>query len=182
MKRTPHQNGFALLLTLIVVSVVLAIGLSLLNITLKQFTLSSTARDSEIAFHAANSGLECMQYYRGTAADSYLAGGSVTATCGGISDAPSRSSASAGGGTVRHFEYSFDGFGTDDQCVETSMYLLDMRSSGTGVTNYSVNEGLEYLSCAAGVVCTTIFSRGYNRACDSLDSIRTVQRELTIQF
>ncbi len=50
--------GFALLLTMIVVAVTLAVGLSLLNITLKQFTLSSTSRDSEIAFHAADSGLE----------------------------------------------------------------------------------------------------------------------------
>lgn len=180
MKRA--EGGFALLLTLIVVAVTLAIGLSLLNITLKQFTLSSTARDSEVAFHVSNSGLECMQAYRASAADTYLAGGSVSANCGEISDAPTRTSRSAGGGTVHHYEYEFEDFGSGDVCVETSMYIVDMRASTSGLTNYAVNEGLEDIDCAAGVVCTTIFSRGYNRNCGDLSSIRTVQRELTVQF
>lgn len=179
-----HQRcgGFALLFTMIVVSVLLAIGLTLLNITVKQFTLSSTARESEVAFHAANTGLECMHYYRNTNATDYFAGGSVEVSCGGVSGTPTVSSDAASGGTVYHYEYAFNGVGTAGVYVETSMYVLDMRESDSGVTNYPINEGIESADCGAGVVCTVITSRGHNRSQSQLDSIRTVQRELTIEF
>lgn len=179
-----NQSGFALLLTLVVVSVVLAIGLSLLNITLKQFTLSSTARDSEIAFHAANTGLECMQFHRkvpSTRTDLLNGGSAPTLQCAGVNPTSK---------TTNHVTYSSSRYVYNYQykhtvgntCIETSMYLLDMSNSSSGLSNYAVNEGLETLSCSAGLVCTTIFSRGYNRSCNDLNSIRVVQRELTIQF
>lgn len=178
-----NEKGFALLLTLIVVAVTLAIGLSLLNITLKQFTLASTARDSEIAFHASDSALECLQARRKLLPSYYLDGTAVSAYCGGVTSPSTVTTASAGGGTVRKFAYEFSNFGAANVCVDASMYVLDMRSSSTGVTNYGIsNEGLESLDCSEGVVCTVIFSRGYNRNCSDLDSIRAVQRELTVQF
>jgi hypothetical protein len=189
METKTRERGLALLITLILVSVVLAIGLSLLNITLKQFTLSSTARDSEIAFHAANTGLECMQFYR--ADDAYKTillnddgdpdTSAPSLACAGAS--PSSSGTShylnpADGQYVYNYTYQYT---IDNTCVETSMYLMDMRESDDELTR-TVNEGLDTISCDAGVVCTTIFSRGYNRPCGNLSSIRIVQRELTIQF
>ncbi|MFW6210467.1 MAG: hypothetical protein ACOC4E_03185, partial [Patescibacteria group bacterium] len=61
--RQPHAtSGFALLITLLVVGVVLAVGAVLLDLTIKQVQLSSTAKDSEIAFHAANAGMECARF------------------------------------------------------------------------------------------------------------------------
>ena len=187
-KRT-HENGLALLLSLIVVSVTLAVGLSLLNITLKQFTLSATARDSEMAFHAANTGLECMQYFREHDAwrtvllndDANPATAAPAFWC--AHKAPSYTG-------TRHYlntnrdQYVYNyvyRYSVNESCIETSMYLMDLRESSYPLTR-TVNEGLEQISCVSGVVCTTIFSRGYNRACSDLDSIRIVQRELTIQF
>lgn len=179
------EQGFALLLTLIVVSVVLAIGLSLLSITLKQFTLSSTARDSEMAIHAANSGLECMQYHRGrpaTRTDLLNGGAGPSLSCAGSSPIYSATDHYINAGANEYvynyiYRYNLDA----TTCVETSMYLIDARTSPDEVT-YEADEGLETLTCTNGVVCTTIFSRGFNRSCSSINSIRVVQRELTIQY
>ncbi|MEX0917627.1 MAG: pilus assembly PilX N-terminal domain-containing protein [Candidatus Paceibacterota bacterium] len=183
------QEGFALLITLIIVSVLLAVGLSLLNITLKQFTLSSTARESELAFHVANAGLECMQYHRTVPAtrtillneDGNPSADAPTLSCTGryqIYAASNHQNLSDSRVAYNYiYRYDIDG----EQCIEASMHLLDARESGSGITR-TVNEGFETISCPAGVLCTTIFSRGFNRGCSDLSSLRTVQREITIEF
>ena len=48
------QSGFALLMTLVVVSVIISIGVSVLDLSVKQVRLSTNAKESEAAFHAAN--------------------------------------------------------------------------------------------------------------------------------
>jgi Tfp pilus assembly protein PilX len=60
--RLRAPRGFTLLVALIFTSVVLAVGLALLDITYKQVILSSTARQSEYAFYAADSAMECALY------------------------------------------------------------------------------------------------------------------------
>lgn len=67
-KRAPRNTtgGFTLFYSVLVSSLLLAIGLAILNITLKEFTLSSGARDSETAFYAADSALECALYWDNT--------------------------------------------------------------------------------------------------------------------
>ncbi|MEN9614167.1 MAG: hypothetical protein RLZZ347_474 [Candidatus Parcubacteria bacterium] len=57
-----NQKGFALLFTVLVVSLLLAISLSISNITLRELVLSSATRDSHIAFYAADTALECALY------------------------------------------------------------------------------------------------------------------------
>ncbi len=63
MKRHIQRDGLALLITMLLMSVLLGISTSLLNVTLKQYQLSGIARSSEIAFHAANAGIECLSYH-----------------------------------------------------------------------------------------------------------------------
>ena len=57
------QRGFTLLITLILTAVILGVGLSLLDISLKQVTLASSARQSTYAFYNADSALECGLYW-----------------------------------------------------------------------------------------------------------------------
>jgi Tfp pilus assembly protein PilE len=59
----PPQRGFTLLIAVILSSVVLAIGLALLDISYKQLVLASVAKNSQYAFYAADSALECALYY-----------------------------------------------------------------------------------------------------------------------
>jgi Tfp pilus assembly protein PilX len=58
-----EKNGFTVLFAVIVSSLVLALGLGIVAITMKEVRLSGTGRDSQLAFYAADSGLECAEYY-----------------------------------------------------------------------------------------------------------------------
>jgi type II secretory pathway pseudopilin PulG len=57
------QKGFTLLFSTLVASLVLMIALAIANISLQQFSLSSAARESQLAFYLADTGIDCAQYY-----------------------------------------------------------------------------------------------------------------------
>lgn len=62
MQTTPHR-GFTLLIAIILASVALVVGLALADIAYKQVVLSSTARNSQVAFYRADSAMECALYW-----------------------------------------------------------------------------------------------------------------------
>jgi hypothetical protein len=57
------KKGFALLLSLIVTSILLVVGIGVSNIAFREIYLSSIGNQSEIAFYAAETGLECGLYW-----------------------------------------------------------------------------------------------------------------------
>jgi Tfp pilus assembly protein PilX len=59
------SGGYTLLFAMIVASIVLALGVSLLTISRKEFVLSSSATQSTNAFYAADSGIGCAEYWDG---------------------------------------------------------------------------------------------------------------------
>lgn len=83
MKNT--QKGFTLFIAVLVGSLMLAIGFSIFNLTFKELLLSASARDSQIAFYAADTGLECALYYDQDQAsfETTGPGGSISITCAG---------------------------------------------------------------------------------------------------
>lgn len=58
-----QQQGFTILFAVIISALVLSIGLSIANITLKQIKISSLGRESQVAFYGADSGSECVLYH-----------------------------------------------------------------------------------------------------------------------
>lgn len=56
-------RGFTLLVAIVFSSVVLSLALALLDIAYKQLVLSSTEKQSQIAFYIADSAIECTLYY-----------------------------------------------------------------------------------------------------------------------
>ncbi len=52
-----------MLFTVLIISIILALGLGIADTTYKQGILSSEARDSQLAFYQADSGVECGMYY-----------------------------------------------------------------------------------------------------------------------
>jgi Tfp pilus assembly protein PilE len=62
-KNIQKNKGYTLLFAVMVSSLVLAVGISILNISKKEFLLSSSARESITAFYAADSALECAVYH-----------------------------------------------------------------------------------------------------------------------
>jgi hypothetical protein len=57
------RSGFAMLFTVLVMTLILSMALGISNITFKQTILSSLAKDSQIAFYQADAGIECALYY-----------------------------------------------------------------------------------------------------------------------
>ncbi len=57
------QRGFTLLIAVILSTVVLTVGIALLDVAYKQVILASTAKESQAAFYNADSALECALYY-----------------------------------------------------------------------------------------------------------------------
>ena len=58
-----NMKGFVILFAVLLVSITLVIGLSLFNITFKQLVLSSVARDSQFAYFAADSAMDCARHW-----------------------------------------------------------------------------------------------------------------------
>ena len=57
------NRGFTLLIAIILSTVALVVGLALADVAYKQVVLSSTARNSQIAFYRADSAIECALYW-----------------------------------------------------------------------------------------------------------------------
>ena len=67
--------GFTLLYASMVSGLLLAIGAAILNITVKQITLSAAGRESQFAFYNADTGTECALYlYRSSKSEICPAG------------------------------------------------------------------------------------------------------------
>ncbi len=61
-KKINKNNGYALLFTIVVVSIMIAMASGISNSISKQIILSSTARDSQVAFYEADTAAECALY------------------------------------------------------------------------------------------------------------------------
>ncbi|MEK7622040.1 MAG: hypothetical protein AAB415_02565 [Patescibacteria group bacterium] len=61
--RSSNSRGFAILYAVLMVSIVLTISLTLLDISYKQLVLSSINKESKIAYYAAVSALSCVNYW-----------------------------------------------------------------------------------------------------------------------
>ncbi|NQV93418.1 pilus assembly PilX N-terminal domain-containing protein [Candidatus Kaiserbacteria bacterium] len=106
LSRTQNNKGFTLLVAVLVSGVLLAIGLAIFNITIKELLLSSSGRESQFAFYAADSGTECALYW------DQKGGGFSTSTASAIACNGS-SIADVGGvgyDTAMTFQFEVDGF------------------------------------------------------------------------
>jgi len=159
-----RERGVVLFIALVTASIVLAIGMSILHLTLKDFVLSSAVRESEMAFSAADAGMECALYWQQSVVARQaphtkgmfepLGGGSIR--CMGDARAFTNT---AGASTTFDVEW-----GTPKLCakVEVRRYV--------GSSN-----------CTVGT-CIAIVSRGYNRACSQLSGTRVIERALRAYF
>lgn len=60
MKHSSRQhNGFVILFTILISTIILMIGLGIFSIATRETVLSGTAREAQYAFYAADAGIEC---------------------------------------------------------------------------------------------------------------------------
>ncbi|MDP3958446.1 MAG: hypothetical protein Q8Q36_03230 [bacterium] len=104
---TPAR-GFILPFAVLLSGILLAIGLAVFNLILKQSILASSGRESQFAFYAADSGAECALFWDAkqgifpTSSDSALYGGA--ASCGGVSIMPFDSVVRTGSAATTTFD------------------------------------------------------------------------------
>lgn len=58
-----EPRGFTLLIAVVLTTVLVSVGLALFDVAYKQIVLTSAARQSQYAFYAADSGLECALFW-----------------------------------------------------------------------------------------------------------------------
>ena len=197
------QSGIALLMTIMVLSVVLSVTLAIVELSLKQLALSVDTRDSEIAFHAANAGLECARYTRRMASTTIEAGNAVRFNCFGLSPSLVAKTANASDGldiesgasegNVYRYQTNLSWSGTTNRCSSIDMVTIIMNANSTSNLVLTADNGdslgtifPEYpgskKTCAPGAVCTIVAVRGYNAPCNSLTNPGTLKRQVLLEF
>lgn len=147
-------RGFTLLIAVILSSVLVSVGLALLDISYKQVLLASTATQSQYAFYNADSALECALYwdqkYNAFDYTSPLAGSTIV--CGNL--------------TVTGYAVT-----TPSAGIKNTVFDVPCASSGTAGT-------VTVQKASTGE--TSIFASGYN-SCSSTD-VRRSERGLKASY
>ncbi len=200
-----EKNGFALVVSIVVASIVLAIGLTLLNITVKQLTLSSISRESEISFQVASAGLDCLRFWSYFNTEFFrepvtTPGSAPVIGCFGNSPMNYGNESmldpsvyTDGDSYTNAVDYQFEwGTGLGARCVEMEMYTMVASSSVDYEVDFSYSTGYDISDnigdaglkeCLAGNICTVVVTRGYNRGCSEIQtSLIAVEREITAEF
>ncbi len=186
------ESGFALLISLIVVGVVISIGLSVLDLTIKQVRLSTNAKESELAFHAANAGMECARYWRRASSSQMEVGDPISPECFNTSPDTNTIDATVptyvGDGESFLYSYEFTWGGASPRCTQINTVVASSSAIGVGVTTTNMTalipgypNGTDKF-CEPGARCSTISVRGYNRPCNTATGYGVVQREVLLQF
>lgn len=154
---TPSPRGFTLLIAVVLTSVLLSVGFALLDITYKQIVLSSTARQSHIAFYAADSAMECALYWDQQHNAFGYTGALPSVRCGAV-DIPVSSSVS---GQTR-----------------TSTFSIPC---GTGVSaQITVYKTTGSATCGSDASQSCIYASGFN-TCNASDP-RRIERGLKVFY
>lgn len=182
-KKTP-SSGFALLITLVIISVVISIGITLIDLTIKQLRLANSSKDSETSFHAANAGVECVRYWRIASSTAFEAGQAVPVSCFGV--ASSSVPRVINPGIYRHdLEISW-GPAAAPRCSEVILLTLtsDLVSSTTlnNIKTQIPGYPTDSKVCSPGGRCSIISVRGYNRTCGSKNELGSIQREVLLDL
>lgn len=164
MKTTHNQRkldgGYTLLFAVLVSSIVLGVALSILSISRRELLLSSNARESQFAFYAADSGLECASY-NDLVGNVFSGGSSPAITCKGVANISVSSNSINSDETV--YTYTFN-LPVDN--VDAGTALPQMCASVTVVKDVTVIRSLDAatgnLITTGTNVSTVIDSDGYN--------------------
>lgn len=195
MKRKTQQSGITLLITLLLMSVLLAISASLLNVTLKQFKLSSIAKDSEMAFQAAQSGLECAVFwdvqnlFDVDPNNVPVPEEDVVGCMGEVSADLESANDTVTSGERQLFRFQW---GNPEVCTEVDVFkysensTVDGNADGPDMSDELGTVNPVYCPesdpASTPIECTIIKSRGYNTSCNNLSNPRTVEREITQRY
>jgi uncharacterized protein (UPF0333 family) len=153
------NKGYTLLFAVLVSSIVLSVGISILTISKKEFLLSSSARESKSAFYAADSGLECAVFN--------LTAGNFSTTTGAVTNI----NCLGGSQSITVPSTDTANFKWDVSPLDTGggTFIFHVKTISTNACAVvSVHKYYAYDSDLGGLVpFTSIISKGYNLGWDS---------------
>ncbi len=197
------NKGFTLLFSVLIATLVVAISATIISIALRQTILSSTSRESQYAFYAANTALECA-YYWDTTNNEDLGGKKVFADRGIDSEFSINTSDGEASRVICANNNIITGNGVDGAEGSGQVWEIEYDGATIAKTTFYLKiknqkpllPGLpEYEYCAEAIVTkklinpdvngefdnvrTTIETKGYN-TCE--DSPRRVERGLIQEY
>jgi|SRR3989344_646833 len=149
-----YPRGFTLLIASLVSGILLALGLAIYNIVSKELVLSSSGRESQFAFYAADSGIECALFWDGADAFS-TSSPSATIDCGNSGTPAAVTAIDDSVVFTRSFAFSL-GASASDPCTEVTVEKTDAP------------------------VTTIIRSHGYNTCVTT--NPRRIERAIRVQY
>ena len=109
------RRAFTLLMSVLIASVLLALGYEIYNLAVKEVKLSSAGRESQFAFFAADTGVECA-LHADTVLDAFATTSPVTEITCGVDVSP-LTREDVGDDFVTSFTFT-SGAGKSAQCVD----------------------------------------------------------------
>ncbi len=162
-EKTKRQKGVSLFIAVLVASVATLFSFAISNIALREVLLAQTGRDSQLAFYAANSGIECALFWdlKHSAFRPEFSQRSIECNYNNVSF--NMLGTIGGDETVwTHPDLGFFPLGVGDGCFKISITkVVKVEEENTTVD-------------------TTLVSRGYN-VCD-LDSPRILERAIRVMY
>ncbi len=169
-----------MLFAVLVSSVLLTVGVSIFNLTLKELVLSSSGRESQFAFYAADTGIECAIYWDFKSANPGImfatSTASVAAWRNDLIDAHTPAPACVGTNLVA----SFKTVTASTPTSATTRFQLTIPTKDPQGADASYCAIVDVAKSDA-LTSTLIESRGYNTACDSSDPSR-IERGLKVSY
>jgi hypothetical protein len=164
IKKLKSKMGMTLFIAVVVMGILLFISFAVVNIAIKSTLFSSLGRDSQYAFYAADSGIECAIYWDSKFDPSYF---DITAKTGPIS---------CGGMAISDGAPIPDGSTTQIGGSATSKFYFNMNNNSDPVPYCAIVT----ITKNALDGSTTIKSRGYN-TCDTSNP-RRVERGIEVTY
>jgi len=175
-------QGFTILFAVIVSVLVLSIGASIISIALKQIIFSSAGRESQFAFYASDSGVECALYWDfqgqnvfATSSSSVTPSNPSTIVCGEGSIVQKAGATFQWNGFITGSTYNWTTAKTSNAATTTFRMVMNVDDN-----QYYCSDVLVAKWQANGRTNTRIDSRGYN-SCDPT-TYRRYERGLRVAY
>ncbi len=154
LEKTKNKNsdGFTLLFTVLITSIVLAIALGISRVSYTELVLSSVSREGARAFYAADTGLECGLFYD-INDNAFALSPSAPISCAGDSS----------NGPVT------EGASPVSQASTVFNFFFDLPDNACSVVNVYKDWQIDNESY------TRVEALGYNRDCDTVQATLTGQ-------
>jgi len=196
-----NKSGFALLITIIMLGVIISVTLSMVRLSLQQLKLAVDGRDAEIAFQAASAGVECVRRIMTIASSTIQAGEPINQQCFegepiqvsrlDLSDIGFRVPTNAQNFVHR---YHFDGgvqWGDLPRCMTFELIVVNAEDREITIggnprqqrlTNVIASYPSNSLLCPEGAVCHIAAVTGFSTRCGSREQSNTLRREILIEL